>query len=460
MYSEVALKIYSAISEGVIKSRFQFWTKFSTLEEINKISIDVQKYKKFLSEKNYNIACCFDEAFPKAKNNVKLADKPFLFAYRGDIGLLNNTDNNIAVIGVLNPDDEIIAREKKIVSKLIGGKKNIISGLACGCDTVAHETAITHNGKTVAFLPSTLENICPVKNKRLAERILEKGGLIITEYIGEPSNKSESIKRFIERDRLQAMYSNAVVLIASYRHGEGDSGSRHAMGKAAEYGMPRFIMFNEQTDSDNPVFGLNADLFAQNVPIITEKRLQNLVRKSLVFIVDLDDTLVSSTKLNNDAYNFALEKYGFARINRETRITKDDLAKIEQHYLKRIIDEKQKYFLREWMSYRLVLNNTLIEKLAAHGKENCLLWTKADRIRVDAIVKYYELDKYFASIIFDDKTDFDKSLEKIKTYSVANEIVLYENENLINGSKKYSIRVIDTIKDNVFDVTGYLVITE
>ena len=44
------------------------------------------------------------------------------------------------------------------------------------------------------------------------------------------------------------------------------------------------------------------------------------------FVVDLDDTLVSSTQLNNDAYNFALEEFGYNRIITDKRITRERLG--------------------------------------------------------------------------------------------------------------------------------------
>lgn len=94
------------------------------------------------------------------------------------------------------------------------------------------------------------------------------------------------------------------------------------------------------------------------------------------FTVDLDDTLVSSTQLNNDAYNFALEEFGYDRIVTDKRITRERLG--EYNDIDKIISLKQQYFTLAWLPYRLVTNNTLIEKLVLNKKENCYLWTKAD----------------------------------------------------------------------------------
>ena len=129
-------------------------------------------------------------------------------------------------------------------------------------------------GKTIAILPTTLDSIYPKKNAVLAEKIVQKGGLVITEYITEPNNRYESIKRFIERDRLQAMFASKIILIASYMQGQGDSGSRHAMAKAKEYCKERVVMYNEQADFDNPIFALNRSLITDGVKIITPKELE------------------------------------------------------------------------------------------------------------------------------------------------------------------------------------------
>ena len=62
------------------------------------------------------------------------------------------------------------------------------------------------------------------------------------------------------------------------------------------------------------------------------------------YIFDLDETLIQSTTLNNDAYNYALEKFGYPRINTSERITREELNFIPEELLRKIIKEKQKYF--------------------------------------------------------------------------------------------------------------------
>lgn len=277
MFSQVALKIYSAVCEGLITSRNVFWESFSTEEKVKNLDIDTEKYEQKLKNADFDIVCCFDENFPKIPDAVPEKDRPFLFVYRGNLSLLNEIENNIAVIGVKEPNEEIAKREEKIVSKIIENGFCVVSGLADGCDTVAHTECVKNSCKTVAFLPSTLEKIYPSKNLELSQKIVEFGGLVVSEYVTKPKSRGEGISRFIERDRLQAMFSKAVVLIASFRYGEGDSGSRHAMQKAKIYGKQRFMMFDKQKDFGKAVFGLNQDLLKEDVTILTEKSIKDLV---------------------------------------------------------------------------------------------------------------------------------------------------------------------------------------
>ncbi len=275
MSSNVSLKLYNLIKMGVIKTNAHFWKSFYSEDAINTFPCDLQAVEQELKEKGINVISVLDENFPNTNVKLKNSEKPYFFAYKGDITLLNNLDKNVAVIGVLTPTKEIIEREQKVVKSLTEKGFNIVSGLAKGCDTVAHIESIKNNAKTIAFLPSTIENIYPKENIGLANQIVENGGLIISEYVNEPKNKYESIKRFIERDRLQALYSKAIVLIASFRKGEGDSGSRHAFEKAKEYGKKRLVMFRK-SDSNDLTFGLNRDYVVQGEKVVSQKELEEL----------------------------------------------------------------------------------------------------------------------------------------------------------------------------------------
>lgn len=190
--------------------------------------------------------------------------------YKGDISLIENPNNNVAVIGVLTPLGDVEQREREVVKMLVDKGVTIVSGLALGCDSISHDETLRNNGKTVAVLPSPLNDIMPKSNLRLANEILESGGLLVTEYYEPISSKYELSSRYIKRDRLQAMFSKCVLLAASYaenREGK-DCGSRHALSKAKEYGISRAVIYNVETDSGNQMFDLSRQIINEGCALI------------------------------------------------------------------------------------------------------------------------------------------------------------------------------------------------
>ena len=231
-----------------------------------------------------------DKNFPKYRGVVKESERPIFIFYKGDIGLLDVGNSNITVIGLLNPDETIEIREQKIVSEIVKRGVTVVRGLAFGCDSIAHRQALI-GGKTVAVLPSSLNNIMHAKNKILAYEIVETGGLIITEYFDEHKSAMDLSSRYKDRDRLQALFCDTIILAASYSQDSAarwkildqklDSGARLAMGYAKDYNVPRAVMYDNTTDSENPMFDLNRQLMAEqkDITILTQKNLQELIDK-------------------------------------------------------------------------------------------------------------------------------------------------------------------------------------
>lgn len=229
-----------------------------------------------------------DKNFPQYRGDVKHSEQPIFLFYKGDIDLLDIDNNNIAVIGLLNPDETIEARERKLVEQIVKRGITIVSGLAFGCDSIAHQQAII-GGKTIAILPSPLNDILPAKNRDLAFEIVEEGGLLITEYYEKFKSKMELSSRYKERDRLQALFCDTIILAASYSQDSAkrwnlhdqklDSGARLAMEYARNYKIPRAVMYNEDTDINNPMFDLNRQLIEEqkDITILTPKNLEIII---------------------------------------------------------------------------------------------------------------------------------------------------------------------------------------
>lgn len=307
-YSEVALFLLAAQETKLIKSNAKFWNEYSSLDfvyknmKMNKEICEVMDSLrvKLCEDHSFDgFICAFDPEFPIVNNNVKKkSEKPYLIFYKGDISLLKNLNNNVAVIGCTDPTPEIVEREKVFVKKLIEKDMVIVSGLAKGCDSVAHKLAVEKNKQTIAILPCDFKKIFPKENRNLAIDIVNTGGLLISEYYSEPESRFEAINRFIQRDRLQAIFAKTIILAASYRKNEGDSGSRHAMEYAKNYQIKRYVLLNDN-DINDKQFGLNVDINKSDpdVSILTAKSIDEIKKYNFIFEEKKDLTQMELFKI-------------------------------------------------------------------------------------------------------------------------------------------------------------------
>ncbi len=252
-----------------------------------------------------------DHNFPQHRGNVKESERPVFLYYKGNIDLLSIENKNISVIGLLNPEGNIEERERKIVAQFVKNGATIVSGLAFGCDSISHQQALDSNGNTVAILPSPLNNILPVRNKGLAYKIVEEGGLLVTEYGNDFKSQMELSSRYKERDRLQALFCDTIVLAASYAQNSAerwkmfgqklDSGARLAMGYAKEYNIPRAVMYDQGLDESNPMFDLNRDLIKEqkDITMITQDNVSETVTK----IMRKNPTAKNKTTVQTNLFN-------------------------------------------------------------------------------------------------------------------------------------------------------------
>jgi DNA processing protein len=138
-----------------------------------------------------------------------------------------------AIIGSRNASERGLATTARIAKTLTDHGVVIVSGLAEGIDTMAHETAISEGGRTIAVLGTPLNRTYPQKNLQFQNEIM-KNHLAISQFpIGHPIQR----KDFVIRNRTMALISNASIIVEA---GE-DSGSLHQGWEALRLGRPLFI---------------------------------------------------------------------------------------------------------------------------------------------------------------------------------------------------------------------------
>ena len=122
----------------------------------------------------------------------------------------NLFEKTIVVVGsrrMTRYGKEIVA---KFMPDLVANKLTVISGFMYGIDTEAHNQCIEMGGKTIAVLGSGLNYLTTVDNDELYTRILESGGLVLSEY--EPDFKATAWS-FPQRNRIVADLSTDGVLV-------------------------------------------------------------------------------------------------------------------------------------------------------------------------------------------------------------------------------------------------------
>lgn len=138
----------------------------------------------------------------------------------------------VAIVGSRTPPPEAAEFAFALAARL---GRPVIAGLALGIDTAAHRGALSAGVPTAAFVPYGFGCTYPPENAALEREIVETGGAIAT--LRAPGESADP-EAFVERDRLQAEYSVAVVLVAS----ELGGGALHTLEFACELARPRFAL--------------------------------------------------------------------------------------------------------------------------------------------------------------------------------------------------------------------------
>ncbi len=173
---------------------------------------------------------------------LETSDDPFLLFVKGTLAPI--AEKSVAVIGTREPTSHGVVIAERIAGFFASNGWSIVSGLAIGCDAIAHRTALEQNAHTVAVLAHGLHTIAPTRHKDLAQQILDAGGALITEYrYGQGIQKQQ----YVKRDRIQAAMAQGVVMIQSDLVG----GSLYASRASIEYGRWLAVPIATDRDQDN-----------------------------------------------------------------------------------------------------------------------------------------------------------------------------------------------------------------
>ncbi len=140
----------------------------------------------------------------------------------------------IAIVGTREPTPAGIKTAKMFSSSLTREGITIVSGLARGIDTAAHQAALDAGGRTIAVLAHGTDIIYPPENWKLANEIMKHGCLMTKFKPGTPPFK----KNFLARNQLIAGLSLAVLVV----EGQRKSGTLSTAAHAAAMGIEVFVI--------------------------------------------------------------------------------------------------------------------------------------------------------------------------------------------------------------------------
>lgn len=160
---------------------------------------------------------------------AKSWDAPPLLFIRGQI----MTPRAVAIIGSRDTDDAVLSAAHFVAGELASDGHTIVSGLAAGVDTAAHQGALDAGGHTIAVMGTGIRHVYPTSNAGLAEQIAHRGA-VISQF---PPDAPRTGTTFLRRNQVIAGLCQASLVMA----GQDRSGSRHEVEQALSYGRTAIL---------------------------------------------------------------------------------------------------------------------------------------------------------------------------------------------------------------------------
>ena len=261
--------IDAAFDDGFVKDIPEYY-----LSDFTKCRAKVERIMEDCIKQRIGITMYDDENFPKQLHSLIQRGKetcPVLLYYKGDIKKVCSMPG-VAIIGTRRVTKEGFADGEYFSRSLAQKGCNIVSGLAVGADTAAHNGALLARGVTTAITAFGL-SVMPNSNAYLLRQIVAEDGLLLSEYA---PNVQESSATLVERDRLQAGLADAVLLVQS---DDKKGGSMHAVRTATENRKCVFaIDYRNTRIAGHPMVGGNIRLIEEGKAVPVDRQsLQKII---------------------------------------------------------------------------------------------------------------------------------------------------------------------------------------
>jgi len=303
-----------------------------TAEFINwRKNFNLEEALQELEKENIDIITWRDQEYPALL--LEIHSPPPVLYYKGNINILNSSVNCLAIVG----SREHSAYANKVVSELIPAlienRIVIVSGLAYGVDTLAHQEALLNNGLTIAVLGCGLrkDKIYPYSNKVLAEKIIKNNGLLLSEF---PPQTSPLKTNFPQRNRIIAGLCQATLVVESREKSGSLITAYQALEQNREVLAIPGNIFSEFSRGPNGLIKKGAKLILDYEDILEVFNLSTAItknKKGNINKINNQKELLLETELEKTIYSLiktALERGEKISADEIIKISKLDTARI------------------------------------------------------------------------------------------------------------------------------------
>ena len=220
-----------------------------------------------LDKLNAKLISIWDNEYPALLK--KIYDPPILLYTKGSFSEKDNY--SIGAVGTRNPTNYGKIQTEKIISDLAQQGITIVSGMARGIDSIAHEAALKNGSRTIAVIGSGLDVIYPPENKNLYKKISENG-VIISEF---PLETKPDAPNFPRRNRIISGLSLGVIVFETAINGGAMQTARLALDQNREvFAVPGNLGVKQSEGTNLLIQRGEAELITNAEDVLNELQLK------------------------------------------------------------------------------------------------------------------------------------------------------------------------------------------
>ncbi len=294
--------------------------KKNTGEEIINSLVSIEQAEKIVSRvegMGARLLTLWDDEYPTRLKNI--SDPPVVLYVLGEQSPLYNY--SVAIVGTRSASDNALHITRKISQELVNSGITVVSGMANGIDTCAHDSALQSGGRTIAVLGCGVDVVYPPNNRKLYERIVEQGA-IFSEY---PPGTEPERHHFPQRNRIISGLCLGVLVVEAGLK----SGALITAHHALEQGRELFATPGAAGAARS--IGVNS-LLRENLALLVESGAEIIehLRSQLAPVTNIKATLALPKMSDQEKTIYDKLEHGAKNVDELTRETKLSVLEINR----------------------------------------------------------------------------------------------------------------------------------